>query len=214
MKIITLGLEDDVIVLLGWRWSWTQVCISGYRPKTRQLSNIWGVAEAMLSQVGRPAEPGRGKKKKERAGLHNGVRVFIRASEMACLPPTALEFPFEVIWFLHSCHAPPLTPRWGSPPLLYSHRIVQSSDSQTGVWGCREAIKGALRAARDSLISSKILLNWVPTDRMWSPGNLWIMSRYLGTVDVKIFENCWYIHFFCKCTQAWTQLSTQLDSAP
>lgn len=43
---------------------------------------MWGVVEAMLSQVGKLSEAV--KKERERR-LQKGVRVFIRASEMACL---------------------------------------------------------------------------------------------------------------------------------
>lgn len=50
--------------------------------KTRRRSNMWGVVEAMLSQVGKLSEAV--KKERERR-LQKGVRVFIRASEMACL---------------------------------------------------------------------------------------------------------------------------------
>lgn len=84
-----------------------------YGPKPRQQSNIWGVVEATLCQ--------RRKRKKEGAEAQNGV--FNRASEMARLTLAALEFPFEVICFLHSCHATPLTPP--SPTSLCSHRIVE-----------------------------------------------------------------------------------------
>lgn len=44
----------------------------------------------------------------EKRGVANedGAPVFIRASDMACL-----EFPFELIWFLHSCHASALQSR-------------------------------------------------------------------------------------------------------
>lgn len=57
--------------------------------------------------------------------------VFITAKLQRWPPPSALEFPFEVIWFLHSCHAPLLTQHWGSPPLLSWPRIVQSTNPQS-----------------------------------------------------------------------------------
>lgn len=131
-----------------------------------------------MSQVGRLTERGRGEKERLQSG------VFIRASKMACLPPTALEFPFEVIWFLHSCHAPPLTPRRGSPPSPCMHRIAQSSDSKSGVRGVGD-ICGALIAARESLFHQR---DRKIKEKMRPPGNLWIMFRHLGIIDVKIFE--------------------------
>ena len=42
-------------------------------------------------------------KKTERAGLENGVRVFIRANEMACLPPTGVSIWGHLVFTFLPC---------------------------------------------------------------------------------------------------------------
>lgn len=49
-----------------------EACISA---KTRQRSNIWGVVEAMLSQVGRLTEPG-GRREKKRETAEWSLSVY------------------------------------------------------------------------------------------------------------------------------------------
>ncbi len=77
MKIITLRLDGDVVVLLDLRRSWTRECISAYRTKTRQQANIRGVVEAMLSQVG--------EKKREQDWRMESERLLEQMRWPACL---------------------------------------------------------------------------------------------------------------------------------
>lgn len=90
---------------------------------------MWGVVEAMLSQVGKLSEAV--KKERERR-LQKGVRVFIRASEMACLTasisPGVSICGHLVLTFL-PCTTAHTTPR--KSPSLSSHRTVQPSNSQS-----------------------------------------------------------------------------------
>lgn len=71
------------------------VHLGAYGPWTGQPSSVRGLAmEEMLSQDGEGGE------KKKRARGRNECLL-----EQARWPPTGLQFPFEVIWYLDSCQA-------------------------------------------------------------------------------------------------------------
>lgn len=169
MKIITLSLDDDVFVVLGSRWSWTRVCVSVYRPETRQRSNIWGVAEAMLSQVGRLTEPGRRVGGEREQDCSECLLEQVRWS--ACLRQR---------WSFHlrssGFYIPAMHHR-----SHHAEEVLQASDSQSGAQGCGVAIYGDLRAAGNSSISSEILHRVSQTERDHL-GISGLLSGYLGNI--------------------------------
>lgn len=110
-----LELWNWKMMMLFLRGNQSRVCFSDYMGSSPVFGAWWRRCWARLVEGG-------WEKKEQDCRMESECLL-----EQVRWPPTGLEFPFEVMCFLHSCHAPLLTPHWGSCAFLCAQdRTVQS----------------------------------------------------------------------------------------